>query len=877
MFPMFVLASVACCMVGAVFAYRAGQRLIRSYTLRWPDDVSHIEQARIAYKFFVRHGIKSWVTACYQGWSPYDIELDLGRALLYLSFRSVDSPITESYLSDIWETWRLKVHEDRKNHIENCVVAIIVPRSARRAQTGLAKRQAYPVFFPDDLPNIRDLVSNSKIHDAHALRSALHSIYSGDLAIIQAGAFHASLESIFAPNPPNNSAHLAGCSGVQRATEEVTVKPKQDSADKPITLAPSSIEPSSSLYPLDRIARHEYLKQEVRRENPKVIFVGDSLTDQWRTAGSNYWRQYFEPIGAAEIGIGGDRAEHLLWRILDGAIDEIEPRCIVVCIGTNDIPLKAPARTAASIQRMCYEIRARLPSAQLLLLSLPPFGRLASNEARGIVQSINDLLERQAKAGGFEYLDCSRFFLSEDGKFADDLSDDGIHLTPKGYSIWGTHIFPVLQRLLEKSMPPVQFRIEIKTENGRAASEAQDTLVSSANDAALICEPLKTIESANLSGHMIKGNTWHFVYEKSDLLWVFLTPRGSVESRFAYFREGQKLPGSKLFLRTPIEDFYQSMFEDIIAFIADLRDGYRFRRVIYVGFSAGAYAALVLGMRCEDTQRVLAFAPQFRLDHPLTIAHQTLAPWRHDGSKYDPRYADIVNEVGTSTKHIDIFLGVYAAFDGIMVEESLKFVSPSVKCHYVRWHHDVGAQISRAGALPGIMEAAQCDKAIVLPPNLVASNQEVVLAARTYAIMKALEFDGLPVDVPTDDDRGCQNPDWWNVKARIRRRQKDPYGAIADFMRSIILAPDVDGGYISLGHCFRELGQFALATAAYEVSRELNPKGWGGTFGLAATFSAQKRWLDAESALQEASKLGAPDPSISSLRGVIKAGIESMS
>jgi len=57
-------------------------------------------------------------------------------------------------------------------------------------------------------------------------------------------------------------------------------------------------------------------------ENP-VLFLGDSITDGWRNQVA--WKQSFEPLKAANFGIGGDRTEHVLWRLQNGELDATVP------------------------------------------------------------------------------------------------------------------------------------------------------------------------------------------------------------------------------------------------------------------------------------------------------------------------------------------------------------------------------------------------------------------------------------------------------------------------------------------------------------------------------------------------------------------------
>jgi len=66
--------------------------------------------------------------------------------------------------------------------------------------------------------------------------------------------------------------------------------------------------------------------------------LGDSLTQGWSDSGQkDLWKKYFEPVKAANFGIGGDRTQQVLWRINNGELDGITPKVVVLMIGINNM------------------------------------------------------------------------------------------------------------------------------------------------------------------------------------------------------------------------------------------------------------------------------------------------------------------------------------------------------------------------------------------------------------------------------------------------------------------------------------------------------------------------------------------------------------
>lgn len=71
----------------------------------------------------------------------------------------------------------------------------------------------------------------------------------------------------------------------------------------------------------------------INGQNLSVVFFGDSITEAWDYTGRSIWDTVFAPLGAANYGIGGDRTEHVLWRIINGEVDNLAAKLCVLKIG----------------------------------------------------------------------------------------------------------------------------------------------------------------------------------------------------------------------------------------------------------------------------------------------------------------------------------------------------------------------------------------------------------------------------------------------------------------------------------------------------------------------------------------------------------------
>jgi hypothetical protein len=57
-----------------------------------------------------------------------------------------------------------------------------------------------------------------------------------------------------------------------------------------------------------------------------VIFIGDSITQGWEGSGKEVWSTYYAKRNAVNLGISGDRTQHVLWRLDHGNIDGLQPK-----------------------------------------------------------------------------------------------------------------------------------------------------------------------------------------------------------------------------------------------------------------------------------------------------------------------------------------------------------------------------------------------------------------------------------------------------------------------------------------------------------------------------------------------------------------------
>lgn len=182
----------------------------------------------------------------------------------------------------------------------------------------------------------------------------------------------------------------------------------------------------------------------------KVLFYGDSITAQWGSAGKPIFDQYYAPLGTANYGIGGDRTEHVLWRIKNGEVTErLNPVLCVIKVGTNNIGTNDDTSIARGVEANVLELRQRLPNMKILLLGVLP----RSNEALTIrTSTINSIIQRLDNGRTIRYLDLKDHFYRGGNNFVTEFYNaDLVHLTVAGYAKWAQVMDPLFREMLGSS------------------------------------------------------------------------------------------------------------------------------------------------------------------------------------------------------------------------------------------------------------------------------------------------------------------------------------------------------------------------------------------------------------------------------------------
>jgi lysophospholipase L1-like esterase len=205
--------------------------------------------------------------------------------------------------------------------------------------------------------------------------------------------------------------------------------------------------------------RHEGFVSQAKKGGIDLLFLGDSITDAWggeghspTAAGAKIFEMDFVPLKAANFGIGGDRTQHVLWRLQNGELDGIKPKVIMLMIGTNNSNGNdnTAEEIADGVKAIVAEIQKHSPETKVLLLGIFPRGA-KPNAQREKLKAVNAIISKLDDGGKkVKYLDIGDKFLEPDGTLTKEIMPDALHLSPKGYQIWADAVKGPIMELMGK-------------------------------------------------------------------------------------------------------------------------------------------------------------------------------------------------------------------------------------------------------------------------------------------------------------------------------------------------------------------------------------------------------------------------------------------
>lgn len=227
-----------------------------------------------------------------------------------------------------------------------------------------------------------------------------------------------------------------------------------------LTVTSKGIEENSAIVAVARpnanwIQRHESMNQKARQGHIELIYVGDSIVEHYENQGKEVWDHYYTGRNALNLGIGGDRTEHVLWRLDHGNIDGISPKLAIVMIGQNNGGHNTGEEIAGGVTAIVQKLRTKLPATKILLLGIFQRREKPTPE-RAVLGKANQISSKIADGKNVFYMDINDVFVRPDGTIPRSLMYDFEHPTPLGHRVWAEAIEPKVAELMgDQPVPPM--------------------------------------------------------------------------------------------------------------------------------------------------------------------------------------------------------------------------------------------------------------------------------------------------------------------------------------------------------------------------------------------------------------------------------------
>src|SRR6266404_6103017 len=182
----------------------------------------------------------------------------------------------------------------------------------------------------------------------------------------------------------------------------------------------------------------------VEKNETRVVFMGDSITDNWNKP---EFGGFFAGKPYIDRGISGQTTPQMLIRFRPDVI-ALRPKVVVILAGTNDIAGNTGPMTLGQIEGNLASMAelAKANKIRVVLASVLPVSNyghdrqgnsldMRTNRRPEKILELNAWIKKYATENGYTYLDYFSAMVDSQGMLQKDLSEDGLHPNAKGYAV----------------------------------------------------------------------------------------------------------------------------------------------------------------------------------------------------------------------------------------------------------------------------------------------------------------------------------------------------------------------------------------------------------------------------------------------------------
>jgi lysophospholipase L1-like esterase len=183
---------------------------------------------------------------------------------------------------------------------------------------------------------------------------------------------------------------------------------------------------------------------------PRIVFLGDSITEAWRL------NEYFTGRDFVNRGIAGQTTLQMLARFRQDVVG-LNPKAVLILGGTNDvaagISINQITDNLAIIGDLAKAHGIKPVFASILPVSdyhkdADPHYEMTPNRPPATIQAVNTWMRSYCQSQGLVYVDYYSAMVDSAGRMQTDLSDDGLNPNAKGYRVMSPVALDAIGRAL---------------------------------------------------------------------------------------------------------------------------------------------------------------------------------------------------------------------------------------------------------------------------------------------------------------------------------------------------------------------------------------------------------------------------------------------
>lgn len=202
--------------------------------------------------------------------------------------------------------------------------------------------------------------------------------------------------------------------------------------------------------------RRTRFAENAQNQQGAVVFLGDSITQGW----GDQLQSAFPDMQLANRGISGDTTRGMLYRLEEDVLS-LDPKAVVLLMGTNDIGLGAdPETVAGNVELIIERLKQHDDQMPIIFCRVMPSSGERDRPADKI-QRVNELVA-DAVRGDEQVivLDTYSLYANEEGDAKKEEFPDLLHPNREGYRMWAAALRPIFATLGYVETEPDDFQVE---------------------------------------------------------------------------------------------------------------------------------------------------------------------------------------------------------------------------------------------------------------------------------------------------------------------------------------------------------------------------------------------------------------------------------